>query len=159
MEISVLLDEQEKLRILCDYHEVQPADSSLFKLLGKEIAWEIVDFNLNQIYRNEVIVNLGNYSIEEYESKSPWDLFTRSQIILEALIDATMRVKKANGVIYLNHIPPYVMEETMTPEKAQFRIEHLFVCPLVSNATNENTMFVSAFILHPLDQNYRVSIL
>jgi hypothetical protein len=157
--ISGHLEEYEKLRILCHYHKVQPADPTIFDRLTQNTAWEIIDFNLNQLYRNEVVFKLGNYSIEDYESFSPWELFSRPQSILAKLAENTMALKEGKSLVEMENLPPYVIEETKTSEKAQFRIKHFFACPLISKTSKESSMFISAFQVEALDPRNRVSIL
>lgn len=137
--------EAEKLRILCQHHNVQPVDSSVFQRLHQDVAWEIFDFNLKTIYRSELISKSANYSDEEYRTASPWDLFKRPQAIVVLLAEKTMDLKIAKKILNLDNVPAYVIEETKTVERAQYRMRHLFACPLASKTSKENLMFLSAF--------------
>ncbi|WP_413561445.1 hypothetical protein [Bdellovibrio sp. HCB209] len=160
MEITEgVLEEFEKFRILCHYHKVQPADPKVFTHITRNSAWEILDFNMNQLYRNDMLFKLGNYSIEEYEAYSPWELFNRPQYVLGSLAETTIKLKQDKRMLSLEHIPSYVIEETLSEQRGQYRIKHTFACPLVCNSTNENTMFVSMFQAETLDPQRRVSIL
>ncbi len=153
------LEEYEKLRILCRFHGVQPVSPDVFTRLTKDMAWEILDFNLNQLYRNETVFKLGNYTIEDYETYTPAELFNRPISVLKPLVEKTLEVKTSTSVVDMSDVPSYVIEETQTRAKAQFRITHTFACALKSNLTGENTMFVFAFHLDTLDSNRRVALL
>lgn len=156
--INYQTEEFEKLNILCQYHKLKPVDESVYLKLTGNTAWEIIDFNLNQIYRNQVVFKLGNYSVEEYETYSPWDLFSRPQSVLINLIEITENLKTAKNIINLESIKPYIIEEALTEEKAQFKMTHQFVCPLFDEKTQTNQAFISAFKIDPLSKNERVIV-
>lgn len=160
MEIlPVRLEEYEKLRMLCRFHGVKPVSTEVFTKLTNDMAWEILDFGLNQLYRNETVFKLGNYTIEDYETFTPAELFSRPMSVLKPLVEKTLEVKASTKVVDLSSIPTYVIEETQTRLKAQFRITHAFACALKPISGNENTLFVSAFHVEPLDPSRRVSIM
>lgn len=157
--VPVRLEEFEKLRMICRFHGVKPVTPEVYERLTNDMAWEILDFGLNQLYRNETIFKLGNYTIEDYESYTPAELFSRPMSVLKPLVEKTLQVKASTKIVDLSDIPPYVIEETQTRLKAQFRIQHSFACPLKSISSNENTMFVFASVIEPLDPSRRVSIM
>ncbi|QLY23859.1 hypothetical protein [Bdellovibrio sp. KM01] len=157
--VPVRLEEFEKLRMICRFHGVKPVSTEVYERLTNDMAWEILDFGLNQLYRNETIFKLGNYSIEDYESYTPAELFSRPMSVLKPLVEKTLEVKASTKVVDLSSIPSYVIEETQTRLKSQFRITHSFACALKSISTNENTMFVFASYIEPIDPSRRVAIM
>jgi hypothetical protein len=150
--------EFEKLDVLCQYYGLRPVSDEIYGRLTGDIAWEIVDFELNQLYRNKLIFQLGNYSVEEYETYSPWDLFRRPASILGELQKMTGTLLQAESLLSLKHIPAYIIEEALSPERAQFELMHEFACPLVNRTTRQNQAFVSAFRFRALPADGRVAL-
>jgi hypothetical protein len=150
------IQEFEKLDVLCHFHGLKPVDSDIYTKLSGDTAWEIIDFGLNQVYRNKIIFKLGNYSIEEYETYSPWDLFLRPQSVLTKLMEITELLKTSESMINLEVIKPYIIEEALSEENAQFKITHGYACPLVDKITGEAKAFVSTLTIDPISNSNRV---
>ncbi len=150
------VQEFEKLDVLCRFHGLVPVDSDIYTKLSEDTAWEIIDFNLKQVYRNKIIFRLGNYSIEEYETYSPWELFQRPQSVLNKLIEVTEGLKTSDRMIGLSMIKPYIIQESLSEENAQFKITHGYACPLVDKVTGEAKAFVSTMTIDPISKSNRV---
>jgi hypothetical protein len=157
--LNPAIKESEKLRMICDYNNLIPATNEVYGRLGNDQPWEIVDFSLHQIYRSHRIFELGHYSLEEYETFSPWELFNRPEAVLKKLIQITEKLKTSHELVDLTGIGPYVIEEALSTARAQFEIVHDFVCPLKDAKTGENKAFVSAFFLKKLNPEYQNKLL
>jgi hypothetical protein len=150
--------EFEKVSLLCTYHSLKSPTESVFKKVSEDHFWEIIDFDMNQVYRNKRIYELGNYSVEDYETYSPWELFTRPKAVLDGLIKLTDELKKSNDIIDLSSLGSYVIQELLTDERAVYEVKHDFVCALKDRATGENKSFINAFRARKVEDR-RIAIL
>lgn len=152
-------EEHEKLSVICQYYGLRPVDDDVYNRITDEIAWEVIDFELNQLYRNVRVFECISYSIEECEAFTPWELYSRPRQVLETLAEVTRELAHTRGIIDLEWISPYVMVEAYSPDKGQLEIRHLFACPLMDRTTKENLAFVSAFSSRRLPDDQKVVLL
>lgn len=151
--------EFEKLSVICQYYNLRPVDDDVFNRLNDDIGWEIVDFNLNQLYRSVRVFECMSYSIEEAEVYSPWELYSRPKPVLDTLVEVTRALAESKKIIDLQWIKPYILVETMTPDKRRLQIQHLFACPLADQTTKKNVAFVSALRWRRLPDDQKVVLL
>ncbi len=154
--------ESDKFREFCKNNKLTPTDERVFNSVDERTCWEIVTFDMQQLYRNPVIYSLSSYSLEEFEGYSPWVLFNRPEKSFEDLMEATARLKKSDEMIDLNFISPYVIEEALSEEKRQFQIQHKIACPLLHSESSERVAFVSVFTTTVVDtsnQSSKIKIL
>lgn len=154
--VSTVSDE---LIAVCKRHNVSPVEERAYSMINKDMAWEIFDFNLNEVFRSDLIYSLGNYSKEAFKKHSPWELYKRPRASLEQLIQTTQKLHNSQSLVEMKMLPSYIIEEKLTAEKAQFEIAHQFACPLFCNVSKYNVMILSAFYVRKLDPALRVPII
>lgn len=137
----------DQFREICDYFNLEPLDKKVFSRFSSEMVWEIVDFNINQLFRNEKQFHVVSYTIEDLETHSPWTLYKRPDEIMQHLIEATEQLKVKEDIIELNHIRPYVLQEIFEGHNNRIAMYHQFACPLVDKVTKERKAFVSALYM------------
>jgi hypothetical protein len=145
-------DASSQLLQFCEYHGLEPVDKSLYGKMSNDFFWEVIDFKLNQLYRNRRIFEMVSYSLEEMVAYSPWQLFARNESALESLMTITEELRTGDRLIDLRHIPSYIIVEALSKNKLKFVISHQFCCPLRSKKTDINKAFVSVFRAHRFKQ-------
>lgn len=145
------INDYEKLQIICKANNLEPVDKRVYELLSNDLCWEIIDFELNQLYRSNLIYKLSSYSLEDFETISPWQLFIRPEFILNTLVTATENLKLSNTLLDMSDSISYLAEEALSEKKLQFEFTHKFACPLKDMKSGQNRAFVSAFIAKPIE--------
>lgn len=134
----------EQLRLILNQLQLDPADKEVYRRLEKSHVWEIVDYEINQVFRNSEIYKTVSYSLEELETYSPWVLYRRPEKVLGQLIEITNRLQNGNSIVELAHIPAYVIQESLTGHNNKVENRHDFACPLLDKKTGKNIAFLSA---------------
>jgi hypothetical protein len=127
--------------------------AEFFDKVHSEDVIEIYDRDLMQIFRNLKFLELCNYSLDQIFSYEVTELFSRPEA-------ATMQMlHSVQGVLDGTHqktvaakIPVHVLEETRTPEKGKFRIEHGFLSPL-RDSSNRVVCFISTLKATPIAES------
>lgn len=153
------LKEPEKLAKISSFHKLKPVTDEIYERLSHEHLWEVVDFNLNQLYRSPRVFEIGSYSVEQYETYSPWELFDRPQSSLKELMAVTDVLKISPSIVDMGYVRPYVIQEILSPSKSKYEITHEFACPLFDEVSGENRAFVSVFKYRKIEPEDRDKIL
>lgn len=144
--------ESEKLSRISRYHKLKPVTDEIYARLTHEHLWEIIDFDLNQLYRSPQIFKIGNYTADQYEIYSPWELFDRPSSSLKELMAVTRVLKNSPLIVDMKYIKPYVIEEALAPGKNKYQITHECACPLFDEESGDNMAFISVFKFQKIDK-------
>lgn len=139
-------------------NELSLSDDSVLAQIKDEDCWEIMDFNANQIYRNQRCFELSDYSQADYERYSPFELFERPAFVFEVLIEAMGKLKLQNNALELSYIPDYIMQEMLSANKQQFNIRHKFACNIIDNSNQQKIAFISIFHVRKIEES-NISVL
>ncbi len=125
--------------------------SDLFDKIEEEDVLEIYDCELMQVFRNFKFLELCNYSLDQVLSYQLTELFQRPHAITMTMLDQVQKLlsNDGKGSTVVADIPLHTLEEVMTPEKAQFLIEHRYFSPLY-NDDKTIVGFVSTLKARPL---------
>lgn len=128
--IDPTLSPKDYIDTLCLYHRLRPSDPSVYTRLTDDMAWEILDFDFNQIYRNKLVYQLSNYCVSQMEENTPFELYERPKKVLEQLMDVVERIRNGSHLIDMNYIKPYVLKELKTGMSGMLQIQHDFMAHL-----------------------------
>ncbi len=134
-------------------NDLEFTDSGFEEKLLSQDCWEIMDFNSNQLYRNKTCYDLSDYTTEQYDSYSPFELFERPAFIFEILVQGIGKLHESNQMIPLDFVPDYIMQEMLTEKQRKFKIRHKYACAIQDRQTKTKLAFVSVFRATPIEED------
>lgn len=130
-EFSMVRMAMRKLNLFSDENILEKMDSS-------DVV-EIIDMNMIQVYRSYSCFGLYNYSIAELVTYPWYELYERPSWVTDKIMELSMPVFQGERSFreLPDLMPPYVLKETRTEERAAFLMQEKFYARMISSLTRE----------------------
>jgi hypothetical protein len=144
--------EKRLVRLAVDKLKID-ADQNILDTVEHTDVVEIINSDHTQVYRSFSCFALCNYTIAELVTYHWYELYERPSWVQERLYNLCEQVLRTEGC-YVDLeplIPAYTLRETMTPERASFKMSEKFYSRM-NSSLNQNPYLISVKKIEPLEE-------